>query len=105
MAQYNAGRTCLVTLQAEPRGWQSMKTDQRLEQQQVLIRHWAQLGFTGSPGIAHCATLVTQVVRGYRVPGDLATWDPLTDQDSHLTTVLSATGSHTPRPVIGLRIR
>jgi hypothetical protein len=82
IAHYSAGRTCLVGIVAEPRGWQSLKVDRREPQTRALVEHWSRIGFGGGFGFAPGGLRVHQVVRDYRVPDELAQWQDLVQPGS-----------------------
>ena len=47
IAHFSRGRTCLITVVAEPRNWESLKERDRRPALVALDRHWSRLGFDG----------------------------------------------------------
>jgi hypothetical protein len=70
LTQLTRGRTCLVTLVAEPRNWESLKQRDRGPALAALDRHWSQLRFDGGevrPDDVR-PRLMRLVARDYRPP-------------------------------------
>lgn len=75
MARFSADAGLLVTIVAEPRGWQSLKLSRREAQIPRIVRHWERLGFCPHVGGYSCqAAVVARHARAYEMPTDLAAW-------------------------------
>lgn len=75
MAAFSVGRTVMVRVVAEERGWQSHRLTRRESRVPAIMRYWRALDLHPSVEPYSCqAAVVSRVVRDYRVPPGLATW-------------------------------
>ena len=70
LSEISFGRSCLATIVAEPKGWQSLKQRDRGPALAALDRHWRRLGFEGGEVRADSVgdRRMSMLVRDYAVP-------------------------------------
>jgi hypothetical protein len=70
LSELSFGRSCLASIVAEPKGWQSLKQRDRGPAIAALDRHWARLGFEGGEVRADSVgdRRMSMLVRDYNVP-------------------------------------